>query len=177
MLSSCRRRASRGRSGEAVRARERGSPIVPRQREGSAVIEFVLIALVFFGLIFAIFDFGRIFYIQFTLHSAVREASRFTVTGNVLPDPNNPGEYLSRVDSIVATLQRKVPGIEVAPGNVTIVGPDGAGDAGGPGDVVTISIEYDIELITPMIRPLFRDGVHHYSVSVVSQNEPFRPGV
>jgi hypothetical protein len=91
----------------------------------------------------------------------------------VLPDPNNPGEFLSRVDSIVATLQRAVPGIQVEPGNVSIVGPDGVGDAGGPGEVVTISIVYDIELVTPFIRPLFRNGVHHYSVSVVSQNEPF----
>lgn len=173
MLSSCRRRVARGRSGEAVRAERRRFGSVLRKREGSAVIEFVLIALVFFGLIFAIFDFGRLFYIQFALHSAVREASRFTVTGNVLPDPNNPGEYLSRVDSIVAKLQRAVPGIDVAAGSVSIIGPDGPGDAGGPGEVVTISIEYDIELVTPFIRPLFRDGVHHYSVSVVSQNEPF----
>jgi hypothetical protein len=173
MLSSCRRRIAPGRSGEAVRAEQRRFGSVLRGRTGSAVIEFALIALVFFGLIFAIFDFGRLFYIQFTLHSAVREASRFTVTGNVLPDPNNPGEFLSRVDSIVATLQRAVPGIQVEPGNVSIVGPDGVGDAGGPGEVVTISIVYDIELVTPFIRPLFRNGVHHYSVSVVSQNEPF----
>jgi len=173
MLSYCRRRVASGRAGGAASAGQRRFGGALRGREGSAIIEFVLVALVFFGLIFAIFDFGRLFYIQFTLHSAVREASRFTVTGNVLPDPNNPGEYLSRVDSIVATLQRKVPGIEVAPGNVSIVGPDGPGDAGGPGEVVTISIDYDIELLTPFIKPLFPNGVHHYSVSVVSQNEPF----
>jgi hypothetical protein len=142
-------------------------------RRGSAVIEFALVALVFFGLVFAIFDFGRLFYIQFALHSAVREASRFTVTGNVLPDPNNPGRFLSRIDSIVATLQRAAPGLEVQPGNVSIAGPGGAGDPGGPGDVVTIRVDYDIELLTPIIKPLFPRGVHHYSVSLVSQNEPF----
>jgi len=173
MRSSCRRRvAQRFLENVVAPSRRRsGSPI--RAREGSALIEFTLVALVFFGLMFAIFDFGRLFYIQFTLHSAVREASRFTVTGNVLPDPNNPGEFLSRVDSIVATLQRRVPGIDVAAGNVSITGPDGPGDAGGPGDVVTISVDYEIELMTPFIRPLFPNGVHHYSVSVVSQNEPF----
>ena len=162
MRSSPRRRSVRGRF----------EPVI-RGRAGSALIEFSLIALVFFGLIFAIFDFGRLFYIQFALHSAVREASRFTVTGNVLPDPNNPGQFLSRVDSIMSMLQRAVPGIDVRPGNVSIQGPDGAGDAGGPGDVVTISIEYDIEMVTPFIKPLFPDGVHRYSVSLVSQNEPF----
>jgi hypothetical protein len=144
-----------------------------RGHHGSALIEFSLIALVFFSLIFAIFDFGRIFYIQFTLHSAVREASRFTLTGNVLPDPNNPGQFLSRVDSIIAAIQRAVPGLDVQAGDVSIVGPNGAGDAGGPGDVVTIRIDYDIKLLTPFIRPLFHNGVHQYSVSLVSQNEPF----
>ncbi len=146
---------------------------VIRGQHGSALIEFALIALVFFGLMFAIFDFGRVFYIQFVLHSAVREASRFTVTGNVLPDPNNPGQFLSRVDSIVATIQHVVPGLDVSPGNVVIEGPNGPGDPGGPRDVVTITIDYDIELLTPLVRPLFRDGIHHYSVSLVSQNEPF----
>ena len=162
MRSSPRRRIVRERFGPDIRG-----------HAGSALIEFTLIALVFLGLIFAIFDFGRLFYIQFALHSAVREASRFTVTGNVLPDPNNPGQFLSRVDSIVSTLQRAVPGLDVQPGNVTVQGPGGAGDAGGPGDVVTISVDFDIELLTPMIKPLFPDGVHNYSVSLMSQNEPF----
>ena len=162
MRSSPRRRIVRGRF----------EPVI-RGRAGSALIEFSLIALVFFGLIFAIFDFGRLFYIQFALHSAVREASRFTVTGNVLPDPNNPGQFLSRVDSIVATLQRAAPGLDVQAGNVSIEGPGGPGDAGGPGDVVTIVVNYKIELVTPFIRPLFPHGIHRYSVSLVSQNEPF----
>ena len=171
LLSSIEGRSMRSSLGRRI-VRGRVAPVI-RGHEGSALIEFSLIALAFFALMFAIFDFGRLFYIQFALHSAVREASRFTVTGNVLPDPNNPGQFLSRVDSIISMLQLAVPGIDVQPGNVSIQGPDGAGDAGGPGDVVTISVDFDIELLTPMIKPLFPDGVHHYSVSLMSQNEPF----
>ena len=66
---------------------------------GNALVEFSIVLLVFFGLILSIFEFGRLFYIQFALHSAVREASRFTTTGSQLPDPDNPGEFLSRVES------------------------------------------------------------------------------
>jgi len=171
LLSSIEGRSMRSSPRQRI-VRGRFAPVI-HGHAGSALIEFSLVALVFFGIMFAIFDLGRLFYIQFALHSAVREASRFTVTGNVLPDPNNPGQFLSRVDSIVSTLQRAVPGLGVQPGNVTVQGPDGAGDAGRPGDVVTISIDYDIEMVTPFIRPLFPDGVHHYSVSLVSQNEPF----
>ena len=162
MRSSLRRRAARVRS-----------PNTMRGHRGSALIEFSLIALVFFGLMFAVFDFGRLFYIRFMLHSAIREASRFTVTGNVLPDPKNPGQFLSRLDSIVSAIQHDVPGLHVQPGNVSIVGPNGLGDPGGPRDVITIRIDYDIKLLTPFVRPLFPNGVHHYSVSLVSQNEPF----
>jgi hypothetical protein len=148
------------------------APLI-RGRRGSVLVEFSLIALFFFGLMFAVFELGRIFYVQFALHSAVREASRFTVTGNVLPDPNNPGQFLSRVDSIVATLQHAVPGLGVQAANVFIVGPNGPGDPGGPGDVVTISVEYDIKLLTPLMKPLFQRGIHRYTVTLVSQNEPF----
>jgi hypothetical protein len=148
------------------------APLI-RGRRGSVLVEFSLIALMFFGLIFAVFELGRVFYVQFAIHSAVREASRFTVTGNVLPDPNNPGQFLSRVDSIVSTLQRAVPGLGVQPGNVFIIGPNGPGDPGGPGDVVTIRVDYDIELVTPFMKPLFPNGIHRYSVALISQNEPF----
>lgn len=140
---------------------------------GNALVEFSIVLLVFFGLILSIFEFGRLFYIQFALHSAVREASRFTVTGNVLPDPDNPGEYLSRLESVVAKVQSHAPGLDVSSNHVTISGPNGPGDTGGPGDVVTIRVTYDIDLLTPMIKPLFADGTHHYTVAIVTQNELF----
>lgn len=144
-----------------------------RTNRGNVIIEFALVALIFLGLLFTIFDLGRLFFVQFSIHSAVREASRFTVTGNVLPDPDNPGQFLSRVDSIIARLQKTAPGIGVQSAHVSIIGPHGPGDPGGPGDVVTIRVDYDIDLLTPFMRPLFPNGKHRYSVSLVSQNEPF----
>ncbi|HKW15340.1 MAG TPA: TadE family protein [Candidatus Krumholzibacteria bacterium] len=144
-----------------------------RNRRGSVIIEFALVALIFLGLMFAVFDLGRLFYVEFVIHSAVREASRFTVTGNVLPDPNNPGKVLSRIDSIIARLQRAAPGLGVEVARISVIGPAGPGDPGGPGDLVTIRVDYDIELLTPVFRPLFPNATHRYSVSLVSQNEPF----
>jgi hypothetical protein len=140
---------------------------------GNALVEFSIVLLVFFGLILSIFEFGRLFYIQFALHSAVREASRFTTTGRVLPDPDNPGMFLSRIESVVAKVQSHAPGLNVDQSNVSITGPNGPGDTGGPGDVVTIRVTYDINLLTPMIKPLFTDGIHHYTVAIVTQNELF----
>ena len=144
-----------------------------RERLGNTAVEFALVLPLFLGLIFGIFEFARLFYIQLTVHSAVREASRFTVTGNTLPDPDNPDQFLSRLESIISTLKHAAPGIDVDPGSVTIIGPNGVGDAGGPGDLVTIRADYDIHLITPLMKPFFPGGVYHYSVSIVSKNETF----
>jgi hypothetical protein len=91
----------------------------------------------------------------------------------VLPDPDNPGEYLSRVESAVAKVQSLAPGLNVDQSNLTITGPNGPGDAGGPGDVITLRVSYDINLLTPIIKPLFTDGIHHYTVAIVTQNELF----
>jgi len=146
-----------------------------RSTRGNAVIEFAFVFPVMFALFVGILEFSRVFYIRLTLLSAVREASRFTVTGNVLPDPENPGGFLSRVDSIVQSVQNAAPGLDVDTGSVTIIGPNGPGDPGGPDDVVTIQVDYDIDLLTPIIRPVFPpDGRHHYTVAIMTQNEPFQ---
>jgi len=142
---------------------------------GNATVEFAIVLVLMISLLISIVDFGRVFYIQLTLHSAVREATRFALTGNVLPDPNNPGEFLTRVESIVSKVQSVTPGLGVQPGNVVILGPNGAGDAGGPGDLITIRCDYDIDLLTPFTKPLFPGGVHRYSVAMMTQNEPFDP--
>jgi hypothetical protein len=127
------------------------------------------------GLIAAVFEFGRLFCIDLTLRNAAREASRFAVTGNVTADPNNPGRMLPRLDSIIASIQRVAPGLGVSRENITVIGPNGPGDPGGPGDVVTIRIDYDIPLVTPIVKPVFPGGVYRSSVTIVSQNERFDP--
>ncbi|MBM3320768.1 MAG: pilus assembly protein [Candidatus Eisenbacteria bacterium] len=142
---------------------------------GSSLIEFSLILPLLLLLFFGAFDFGRILYIQLTLQSAVREASRLTVTGNVLPDPEHPETYLGRVESIIHRIQTVAPGLHVTPDQISITGPGGAGDPGGPGDLVTIRVDYEIEILTPLVRPVFPEGVYPCAVTMISRNEPF-PG-
>ena len=49
----------------------------------------------------------------------------------------------------------------------------GEGSAGGPGDVVTISVKYPIQLLTPMIGKFFRDGRVVVQVASTFRNEFF----
>src|ERR1017187_955533 len=78
-----------------------------RSRSGQSLVEFALVAPLFFLLVFGITDFGRLFFTQETLQFALREAGRYAVTGQHAPDPNNPGSNLSRVASIKATAKQK----------------------------------------------------------------------
>jgi len=128
---------------------------------------------VFFLLFFGIIDCARLIYTQNSLQFALREAGRYATTGNHLPDPSNPGQNLSRVDSIIQvasqTAGRQLTGITIRSAQ------GGSGNAGGPGDTVTITLTYDLPLATPIIGRFFPNGIYHFTVSTTFKNEPFPP--
>lgn len=124
-------------------------------------------------LVFGVMDFGRMFFSQMTLQHAVREAGRFAVTGNKLPDPSNPLQSLNRVDSIKLVARQAAAGLDVSA--VDVSGPSGTGTAGGPGQKVTISLTYTVRLVTPMIAQLFQNGKWTFTVRTTFKNEPFPP--
>src|SRR5580698_3843174 len=67
-----------------------------RSRNGQSMVEFALVAPLFFLLVFGITDFSRLFFTQETLQYAVREAGRYAVTGQHATGSN--GNTMSRVD-------------------------------------------------------------------------------
>src|ERR1700722_7656866 len=106
---------------------------------GQTMVEFVLVAPLYFLLTFALMDFGRAFFVQMNLQQTVQEAARFASTGNHLPDPNHAGQNLSRADSIIAEAQQSAMGGNISSIQISSVG-GGVGSAGGPGDTVTIAL-------------------------------------
>ena len=142
---------------------------------GSSAVEFALVAPMFFLLFFAIFDFARLFYTEMTLQNAVREAGRYAVTGNHLPNPQHSGQNLSRVNSIIQVAQQAAMGLNISGIQVSSAG-GGSGNAGGPGDTVTISLTTNVQLMTPIVAQFFQHGIYSFTVSVSFKNEPFPPG-
>jgi Flp pilus assembly protein TadG len=140
--------------------------------KGQAMLEFLMVAPLFFFLIFAVFDFGRLFLVQMEVDNAVQEAGRFASTGNHLPDPKNPGQYLSRVNSIIATLQQAAFGYQVANIKISSLW-GGQGSAGGPGDTVTVSVSTNLKLMTPIVARGFPNGMYTFTSSAIFKNEPF----
>lgn len=55
------------------------SPDPTRRQSGAAAVEFALVALLFFTIIFGIFEFGRFFYVSNTLQEVTRRAARAQV--------------------------------------------------------------------------------------------------
>ena len=121
----------------------------------------------------------ELFFTQMTVQHALREAGRFAVTGNRLPDPEHPGKDLARVNSIIQVVEKSAPGIDVSGVQINSTGGPGSGpgSAGGPGDTVTISITVSMKLITPLIARLIGpDGVYTFTASTSFRNEPFPAG-
>ena len=162
------------RSNEAGQMR----PLTRRARrfaKGQAMMEFILVAPLYFLLTFAVIDFGRMFFVQMNLQQTVQEAARYASTGNHLPDPNNPGQNLSRVASIIAMAQQSAAGASIS--NIQISSLNGgAGSAGGPGDTVTVSLTTSLQLMTPMVSSFFPNGAYTFTSSATFKNEPFPPG-
>jgi Flp pilus assembly protein TadG len=144
-----------------------------RSRSGQSLVEFALVAPLFFLLVFGITDFGRLFFTQETLQFALREAGRYAVTGQHMANPDaSVGGNLSRVASIKAIAQQKAIGIDVS--NISISSGGVSGFAGNPGDTVVISLTTNLKLITPMIGRFFGPNqTYTFTVQTSFRNEPF----
>jgi Flp pilus assembly protein TadG len=146
-----------------------------RRLRAQAMVEFILVLPMFLFLIFAVFDYGRLFLMQMNVENAIQEAGRFASTGNHLADPKNPGQNLSRVNSIILAVQQAAFDTNIT--NVQISSLNGgSGSAGGPGDTVTVSVTTDLKLMTPFVGQFFRNGKFTFTSSATFKNEPFPPG-
>ncbi|MGA3213983.1 MAG: TadE/TadG family type IV pilus assembly protein [Terriglobales bacterium] len=145
---------------------------------GQTVLEFALIAPLFFLLVCAVLDFGRLFYVQMTLQNAIRQAGRYASTGQHLANAAAPGGYDTRIQSITAIAQQQAPNLNVS--GITITSNLGANNAGGPGGTVTIQLISTQGLITPLspllkLLPGFKGFNDSYTFTLNStfQNELF----
>jgi Flp pilus assembly protein TadG len=143
---------------------------------GNAITEFAFVLPLFVLMLCAITDLSRVFYVETTLQNAVRAGGRYAITGNHQPNPQNPNQNLSRVNSIIQVAQQAAMGLDVSGIQVSsLVG--GSGSAGGPGDTVTLTLSTNVQLLTPIIGQLFTNGQVPLTVSARFLNEPFPPSL
>jgi Flp pilus assembly protein TadG len=149
---------------------------------GQAMVESALAFSVFLLLIMATIEFGYMFSSKLTLQNAVRQAGRYAITGQCITGSNGTCS-ITRYNSVLQTLETYSGGLL----NSANVGADvtlsctnqGGGcpnSAGGPGDLVTISVSYPYPFVTPVIAPFFPSHKYTIKVSAAFANEPFPPG-
>ena len=132
----------------AARARER--------RRGQAVVEFALILPVLLLLVFAVTEFGRAYSVVHNLTNAAREAAKVAA----LPDSDETDVS----DSVDAFLEHV--GLPQGLWTTSVVVRDSEGSvrAGGlddaeTGDRVSVTIDYDFEVVSGTIIPSFQGTV------------------
>jgi hypothetical protein len=145
-----------------------------RCEDGTVLVEVALTSMVFIGLVFAVFDFGRLFWVEMAVQNALQDAARYGSTGNHLPNPASPGNNLSRVVSITDTLESEAMGLQLTNIQVSSLN-GGSGSAGGPGDMLTVSATVSIQLMAPVLAQLYPNGQYTYTGSITVMNEPFPP--
>ena len=124
-----------------------------RARHGQSLVEFAMVAPLFFLLVFGITDFGRLFFTKLTLQHALREAGRYAVTGQKF------GGTTNRVESIRIIAQKYAVGLIQDPSQIqvesTIGGVTSNNFAGGPGDIIIVQLETTAEIDYSNDRGLF----------------------
>ena len=154
-----------------------------KDTRGQALIEFALLAPLFFILVFGIVDLGWMFYVNLTMQHAVREGTRYAVTGR-----RDLGE--DRRDALIAKIRSasmglydknlhvpKEPRIAVlSPGDLSFENYTGAATEGDPGtgnDIIVVSLTYTAPFLTPVLKPFISGGEYTFTVKSTMTNEPF----
>jgi hypothetical protein len=143
---------------------------------GNSLVETALVLPLLLLMTFSIIDFACLFYVHLALENGISQATRYAITGNVMDDPENEGEQLSHEDSIKAAMRQATPTLTLPDDAFTFQHlPDGedtwADGAGEPGDIVKARVDYDWDIITPLMKPFFDNGRIQLTAESAMKNE------
>jgi Flp pilus assembly protein TadG len=163
-----------------------------RDRRGSVAIEFALISIPFFMLLFGILEAGLIFFGSSMLEKATADAARLVKTGQVQAANMSAAQFHSYICTEISPLLSCGGNLQVDVeayngfGSVSITNPiDGKGNlnsglnkyaVGGPGDIVLVRTFYTWSIVTPLLKPFFANlsnGQHLLTSTSAFRNEPF----
>ena len=129
---------------------------------GSAVVEFALVAPIFFGLLFAIIELALVFFASQVLETVTQDSARMIMTGQAQLAAYSQTTFKTLVCSKITVMFDCVNGVSIdvqsytAFGSVNIADPINASKnfvppnnylPGGPGDIVVVRIFYQWPLI------------------------------
>ncbi|HLF72238.1 MAG TPA: TadE family protein [Dehalococcoidia bacterium] len=151
-----------------------------RNERGQAMVEFALVSIAFFLLIFAIFDMTRLFQSWVAVQHASREGARYAITGRAVCDGAS-----GRADCIEWTARKSTAGMFGGGPDGTDVDVEtrawdydqwaGLGTADATGkqcDQVQVTVSYTHHFVTPLLEAIVPSGIQ-IKGSQRMTNEPF----
>ncbi len=140
-----------------------------RDSKGATLVEAAIITPLLLLLTFAVVDFAALFYVYLALQNGVSQATRFAVTGNLMPG-------LSREDSIRTAMRQSTPTLTLDDNAFVFnhLSPGAgawAGGTGAPNDVEKVTVDYTWQIMTPLLRPFFPNGRVDFRVESSMKNE------
>jgi TadE-like protein len=140
---------------------------------GATLVEAAIMTPLLLLLTFSIVDFASMFYCYLSLENGVSQATRFAVTGGTIGGG-------SREESIKSAMRAATPTLTIPDSAFSFSSmPSGSGSfvsgIGGPGDIGRVTIDYDWEVMTPLMRVFFTDGKVHFRVMSTMKNEQAFP--
>ena len=164
----------------------RGRCRTRRRENGSSIVEFALVAPVFFFLFMGIIEFGILFWVNLTMQHAVREGARYAVTGQSNLDPNASNQQ--RYNAVIQDIKNNSMGLYGAVNPTIAIAINGgssqsygtptsynSGMFGGPGDIVMLQLNCTWPIMTPFVKPFFAStgGQYKFSVAATMRNESY----
>ena len=149
-----------------------------KRNSGQALVEFALVAIVFFTTLFVIMDFAMMFFVNQTMQHAVRSGSRLAV---VNPNSSCAAQITANIQSLsmgfydknVHSPKTPVIGAQTLSGLSNVSGtPITDGSCGTFQQPITVSLTYSWPVLTPFLRPFFTDGKYTFTVKATVVNEP-----
>ncbi|MCO5101064.1 MAG: pilus assembly protein [Burkholderiaceae bacterium] len=151
----------------------------PRRRQrGVAAVEFALVAIVFFTVLFSIIDWSYLFFANLSMQHAVREGARYAVTGQSGLSPT-PGDRCAAAREMIRTSSTGMydkTGAKTtfktinAGGQIVTLG---ASSCYGAEQLIIIQVDSALRPVTPFLRPFFAatGGEYRFSVATTMKNE------
>lgn len=140
-----------------------------RNDRGNNLIEAAIVMPLILLVVFSVAEYAGIFYVNLALHNGVSQATRYAITGQLLPGQN-------RENSIRAAMRRATPTLTIPDSAFTFqhLPPGGGGwvgGTGGPDAIEKVSVDYQWQIVTPMMRPFFTGGIVYFRAESAMKNE------
>src|SRR5664279_3268517 len=120
---------------------------------GQALVEIAISLAIFFLLVMGTVDFGYLLGTKVTLQNAVRQGGRYAITGQCITGSGGTCSQ-TRYNSILQIVENTSLGVAKGSEIVLTCTDKGGGcpnGAGGPGDIVTITVTHPYHFMTGLI--------------------------